>query len=349
MTQIILIKMKTLKKLPTAIELEQAFPLSEEGRARVKQDQEEVKSILAGRDNRLLVIVGPCSAWPFEAALEFGDRLVALQEKVSDKMKIVMRVYCQKPRTNKGWMGPLNQPDPFAAPDIAAGSLYARELMVSLIEKGLAIADEGVFTHQSKGLSDLLSWMAIGARSSEDQEHRVYASAQECAVGLKNPTSGSMKTAVNSVIAAQSSHVLALNGYQVESPGNAYAHLILRGGESGPNFSLESLLSAQMQMEKIGLKHPTALVDCSHENSRVDGKKDPMRQVEVAREVASARNKFAPVRHFVRGIMLESFLKSGSQKLGEHDEYTIDRAGLSITDPCMDFESMEELLMNLED
>src|SRR3989339_1750176 len=196
----------TIKKIPTAEEIIQMFPLSEDGTRRISKDRQEVKDILAGKDKRMLVVMGPCSAWPYDATLEYTRRLKRLSEKVNDKLKLVLRLYIQKPRTKKGWTGPVNQPDPFAPADIEEGIKYCRSLMVNAIEMGLPIADEALFTHNAKGFIELLSWVAIGARSVEDQEHRVFASSIECSVGMKNNTSGEIEPAVNGIVAAQSKH-----------------------------------------------------------------------------------------------------------------------------------------------
>ena len=226
----------TIKKLPPIEEFLQKLPLSESGFAKIAKDTEEVKNILEGKDKRMLVIIGPCSAWPREAVLEYARRMKELEPKVKDNLKIVMRTYIQKPRTTKGWTGPINQPDPCLPADIEAGMKYCREMMIKIIELGLPIADEALFTHGARGFLELLSWVAIGARSTEDQEHRIFASAVDCAVGMKNPTSGSLEIAVNSLIAAQHPHVAVFDGTEVETHGNKYAHLVLRGGEKEPNY-----------------------------------------------------------------------------------------------------------------
>jgi 3-deoxy-7-phosphoheptulonate synthase len=202
-----------IKKLPLPEEIIQSIPLSMQGYRKIERDREAVKKILQNKDDRLLVIVGPCSAWPNEAVIEFARRLKEIDAKVNRALKLIMRVYIQKPRTTKGWTGPVNQPDPFNPPNIALGIEYTRNMMVQVIEMGLPIADEALFTHNAKGFLELLSWVAIGARSTEDQEHRIFASAIDCAVGLKNPTHGSLLVGVNSVIAAQHPHVAVFDGY----------------------------------------------------------------------------------------------------------------------------------------
>ncbi len=230
-----------IKKIPSPDEIIAAAPLSAKAYVDIERHRTEIKAILSGQDQRMLVIVGPCSAWPESAVLDYAQRLKALSDQVNQALKIVMRVYIQKPRTTKGWIGPVNQPDPFAYPDIEAGIKYARKMMVKVVEMGLPIADEALFTHNARGFLELLSWVAIGARSAEDQEHRIFASAINCPVGLKNPTHGSLEVGVNSVIAAQYPHVAVLNGCEVQTHGNNYAHLVLRGSKSGPNYSTTHL------------------------------------------------------------------------------------------------------------
>ncbi|MEK9177002.1 MAG: 3-deoxy-7-phosphoheptulonate synthase, partial [Patescibacteria group bacterium] len=209
-----------VRKLPPVEEIIQEFPLSDKAFELVNDSRREVKDIIEGKDKRFLVVVGPCSAWPKEAVFDYAKKLKLLEPKVKDALKIVMRVYIQKPRTTKGWTGPVNQPDPLGKGDVGAGIRYCREMMVRVIGAGLPIADEALFTHNAKGFLELLSWVAVGARSAEDQEHRVFASALDCAVGLKNPTSGSIEIGVNSVVAAQHPHTAVLDGHEVRTHGN---------------------------------------------------------------------------------------------------------------------------------
>lgn len=332
------------KPLPTTEELIQSFPLTDAGYARVTRDKQEVKDILAGRDPRMIVIVGPCSAWPFEAAIEYAHRLKKLEEKFKDQLKLVMRVYIQKPRTAKGWTGPVNQPDPFLPPDIAEGVKFARGLMVKIIEIGLPIADEAVFTHNAKGFIELLSWVAVGARSTEDQEHRIFASAVECPVGMKNPTSGSIEVGVNSIIAAQNGHTAVFHGDQVETRGNPFAHLVLRGGLDRPNYHVEDLYKAKKLLTAHRVSNPAILVDASHDNCKIDGAKDPILQINVVKEVITALRLYPDLRPLVKGFMLESFLKQGAQKIDGLTPDKVDMGGLSVTDPCLGWEQTEILL-----
>ncbi len=339
----------TIKKLPSSEEFIKRLPLSQAAAQKVAKDMEEVKNILAGKDKRLLVIIGPCSAWPKEAVFEYAKKLKAIESKVSDNLKIIMRVYIQKPRTAKGWTGPVNQPDPFSTPDIEAGMRYCREMMIKVIELGLPIADEALFTHGAGGFLELLSWVAIGARSSEDQEHRVFASAIDCAVGLKNPTSGSIQIAVNSLIAAQYPHRAVFDGVEVETHGNKYAHLVLRGGEKGVNYSAAHIKEAYECMKKNNIENPAIIIDASHDNSKLNGEKTPRQQVEVVREVMRSIKKEPELLKIVRGFMMESFIKEGSQKVDPKHPEAIDRNGLSITDPCLGWKETEELLLELNE
>lgn len=340
---------KLIKKIPDSDAIINAYPLSPQGEARVAQDQQEIKDILSGKDSRLIVVVGPCSAWPAAAVLEYGRRLKILEDEVKDSLKLVLRVYIQKPRTAKGWTGPVNQPDPFSSPDVERGIAYARNLMVRVIEMGLPIADEAVFTHNARGFIELLSWVAIGARSTEDQEHRIFASAVGCPVGMKNPTSGDLSIGVNSVIAAQNSHIAVFNGYQVETPGNPYAHLVLRGGVEGSNYDGEHLKTAQLLLEKSGVVNPSVIIDASHDNCKINGSKDPLLQPNVLDNVMDTLEKNPSLRPLIKGFMMESFLKSGSQKVEQTTAETIDMDGLSITDPCVGWEETAHALRALRE
>jgi len=339
--------LRSVKKLPTADELIARLPLSERGHDLLAEDRAEVRAILRGEDPRLLMIVGPCSAWPDTAVLEYAARLKELEGEVDDALKLVLRVYIQKPRTTRGWTGPVNQPDPFAPADIEAGMLYCRRMMVAAVEMGLAIADEALFTHNARGFLELLSWVAIGARSSEDQEHRIWASAIDVPVGMKNPTSGSIPIGVNGVQAAQSAHVAVFEGHQVETQGNPLAHLVLRGGAHGPNYHLDDLYLAQREMRERKVANPALLIDASHDNCRIQGHKDPHAQEDVVREVLANLRVRPELRTLVKGFLLESFLADGAQVLERCTRETIDRGGLSITDPCLSWERTRALLLDV--
>ncbi len=333
-----------IKKLPLIDEIIREFPLSLSTQQKILRDRQEIKNILEGKDNRYLIIVGPCSAWPNHAVLDYAQRLLKINEKVHQQLKLVMRVYIQKPRTTKGWMGPVNQPDPQANPDILAGIKYAREMMVKIVEMGLPIADEALFTHNAKGFLELLSWVAIGARSTENQEHRVFASAIDCAVGLKNPTHGSLTIGVNSIVAAQHPHVAVFEGQEVRTHGNPHAHLVLRGSQKSPNYSILHLEEISKIMEMQQIKNPSVLIDVSHDNCLINGKKNHRLQMQSIFEIIDNLQSRPELNNLVKGFMIESFIKEGSQKL---NSLPIDLNGLSITDPCLSWEQTEELLLNL--
>lgn len=336
---------KIIKKLPAGDEISAQIPLSDNGYLSIQEHKQEIRDILSSKDNRLLLIVGPCSAWPYDAVLEYAARLLKLNAKVKDAVKIVMRVYIQKPRTIKGWTGPVNQPDPLAIPDIAKGIEYARSLMVKVVEMGLPIADEALFTHNARGFLELLSWVAIGARSSEDQEHRIFASSIDCPVGMKNPTHGSLKIAVNGVIAAQHPHYAVFDGYEVKTDGNNFVHLVLRGGDGKPNYSLEHIAQAASYLKAGKVKNPAIVVDVSHDNCLIAGKKDYTQQSVIIQSVMASLDIMPELRPLVKGFMLESFIKPGNQNV--ETATTIDMEGLSITDPCIGWEQTEELINDI--
>lgn len=336
-----------VKKLPEMESIIEAHPLSKKTETQIEKDRAEVHDIIAGKDERVLLIVGPCSAWPRDSVVEYAKRLKKVSDEVAKKVKVVMRVYIQKPRTIKGWLGPVNQPDPFSSPDIAEGAAYCREMMVKVVELGVPIADEAVFTHNAKGFAELLSWMAIGARSVEDQEHRIFASGSFCAVGMKNGTTGSIEIAVNGIVAAQHKHHAVWNGHQVETKGNPYAHLVLRGGAGGPNYGIEHIMEASQLFAKHKVKNPAIIIDASHDNSKVGDTKVPAQQAMVVREMMALRKVNPEVKRLVKGFMVESFLKEGAQKIEALTPETIDKGGLSVTDACLGWDSTEELIRDL--
>lgn len=336
-----------LKKLPAVEEIIQRFPLSDAAHEKIMHDRRDIRRILEGKDNRLLMIIGPCSAWPKEAVYEYAQRLHEINKKVEHALKIVMRMYIQKPRTTKGWTGPVNHPDPFAEPDIEAGIHYVREMMVNVVEMGLPIADECLFTHNARGFSECVSWFAIGARSSEDHEHRIFASAANCPVGMKNPTHGSLAIAVNSVVAAQHQHIAVIDRYEVKTLGNPHAHLVLRGSNMRNNYSVENIETVHQQMQAHGIKNPGVIIDVSHDNCLRDGKKSPQLQPEIIHEIMQSLQDKPELRKLMKGFMVESYLKEGNQKLESCSLESIDLNGLSITDPCLGWEQTEKLLLDL--
>ena len=337
---------KIIKKLPPTDEIISQTPLSDNGYNSIEKHRNEIKDILAGRDNRLLLIVGPCSAWPYDAVLDYAARLVKLNEQYKDKVKLVMRVYIQKPRTVKGWTGPVNQPDPLLPADIAKGIVYARSLMVKVVEIGLPIADEALFTHNARGFLELLSWVAIGARSAEDQEHRIFASSIDCPVGMKNPTHGSLKIGVNGVIAAQHPHVVVFDGYEVETDGNLFAHLVLRGGDGKPNYGVAYIAEAAKYLKAGEVANPSIIVDVSHDNCLVNGKKDYKAQPNIVLQVLdSLEQSPSELKSLIKGFMLESFIKPGNQNAETAN--LLDMGGLSITDPCLGWDETRQQPLRL--
>lgn len=332
-----------VKKVPTSDEIIAKIPLSEAGYQSIERHHREIEDILSGRDNRLLMIVGPCSAWPDTAVLDYASRLAALNDKIKDKIKLVMRVYIQKPRTVKGWTGPINQPDPLQEPDIEAGIWYCRKLMTQVVEMGLPIADECLFTHNARGFQELLSWVAIGARSTEDQEHRIFASSLECPVGMKNPTHGSLSIAVNSIVAAQHSHYAVFDGYEVKTSGNKYAHLVLRGSNNKTNYGIENVAEVAQLFNKNQVVNPAIIIDVSHDNCVINGAKDHNAQANIVLKVIDELAANPQLKLLVKGFMLESFIKEGRQNA--ESGKPIDLSGLSITDPCLSWENTERLIL----
>ncbi len=334
---------RILKKLLSPEELRIKVPLSISGYKNILKHRQEIKNILDNKDKRLLIIIGPCSAWPSEAVLEYASRLKKLNDKVKDALKLVMRVYVQKPRTVKGWGGALNQPDPLVFPDIEAGMLYSRKMMVDVIEMGLPIANEALFTHNMQGFLELLSWVAIGARSSEDQEHRIFASSVECAVGMKNPTHGVLKIAVNSVVSAQHPHIFAIDGYEIETSGNQYAHLVLRGINGTSNYNIENLVTIKSYMDLHCIKNQSVIIDVSHDNCILNRKKDFKMQPDIIFNILDELQTNSSCKELVKGFMIESFLLEGNQEV----THNINKEGLSITDPCIGWEDTENMLLKL--
>jgi len=316
-------------------------PMTAQHKKIKKERDEEIRAVISGKSEKMLVIVGPCSAHEPAPTLEYISRLGKLNEKVKEKLVIVPRVYTNKPRTKGvGYKGMFLQPDPEGAADIARGIRSIRALHLAAInESGLTSADEMLYPENTPYVEDLLSYHAVGARSVEDQLHRQVASGIDCPVGLKNPMSGNIIALVNSIFAAQSPQIFKYRNYQVSSSGNPYAHAILRGGVDGagmdvPNFHYETVM--QLAQMYDGLQNPAIVIDCNHSNS---GKKF-RQQIRIAEEVMQNRRFDKDFKKIVKGFMIESFLVEGTQK---HDEVF----GKSITDPCLGWEDTERLLLDL--
>ena len=334
------------RKLPVPKDVKAEFPLTE-SMAQVKAEQDAaIKAVFEGNSDKFILIIGPCSADHRDPVLEYISRLRRLQEQVSDKIIIVPRIYTNKPRTTgQGYKGMLHQPDPAAKPDMYKGIVAIRELhMAALRDYDFSCADEMLYPENYRYLSDLLSYVAVGARSVENQQHRLTASGIEAPVGMKNPTGGDLGVMINSIMAAQSSHTFIYRGWEVTSEGNPYAHAILRGyvdfaGRSISNYHYEDLLRVGELYESSGLLNPSVIVDTNHNNS---GKKF-LEQIRIAKDVVYSRNQNADIKQLVKGLMIESYIEDGAQAVGEGC------FGKSITDPCLGWEKTEQLIFDLAD
>jgi 3-deoxy-7-phosphoheptulonate synthase len=328
-------------------EVKEMYPASAEGLEAKKRNDQEIRDVLRGASDKLILIIGPCSADREDAVLDYIGRLRPVQDKVKDKIVIVPRIYTNKPRTTgAGYKGMLHQPNPIANPDILKGLLSIRRMHVRAInEFGLSCADEMLYPENHHFLSDLISYVAVGARSVEDQQHRLTASGLDVPVGMKNPTSGDLSVMMNSIRAAQGSHIFIYRNWEVESKGNPYAHAILRGyvdnyGKTHPNYHYEDLMMlARMYGEATSLHNPAVIVDCNHANSD----KKYIEQIRIAKEVLHSTRHSDDVLRLVKGLMIESYLEDGSQSLGECVY------GKSITDPCLGWEKTERLIYEIAD
>ncbi|MBQ8066901.1 MAG: 3-deoxy-7-phosphoheptulonate synthase [Solobacterium sp.] len=337
-------QMEFIRKLPTPQELKQEFPLDDAIR-KLKEDRDrQIRDIFEGRDNRLLLVIGPCSADREDAVLDYINRLAKLQEKVKDRIFIIPRVYTNKPRTKgTGYKGMLHQPNPHKEEDMLAGIIAIREMHTRVArETGFTCAEEMLYPENHRYLSDLLSYVAVGARSVEDQLHRIVASGIGIPAGMKNPTGGDISVMMNSITAAQSPQKFVYRGWEVRTKGNPLAHAILRGyvdkfNHSMPNYHYEDLRGLLDLYEETGLANPAVIVDCNHSNSG----KQYLEQIRIAKDVMYSCHVNQDIRSMVKGLMIESYLLDGCQK-PEDSEY-----GLSITDPCLGWEKSEALVLEL--
>lgn len=332
--------------LPLPQEVKEKYPISNRAVEAKERVDAQIKNILCGNDKRLLLIIGPCSADNEEAVLEYVHRLKEVQEQVREKLLLVPRVYTNKPRTNgDGYKGMLHQPDPNAQPDLLKGLLAIREMQSLVLEETeLPIADEMLYPAKYEYFSDILSYVAVGARSVENQEHRLVSSGVSAPVGMKNPTGGDLSVMLNAVHAAQSRHSFAYRGWEVETTGNPLAHAILRGsiskhGENVPNYHYEDLEFLYQMYAKSNLANMAVIVDCNHSNSG----KNYLEQRRICKEVLHSCRHNADIGKMVKGFMLESYLEDGSQKVGE-GVY-----GKSITDPCLGWEKSRDLIWEIAD
>ncbi len=337
--------LKFVRELPNPDTVKALLPLSDEMKAVKAQRDETVRNIFMGKDDRFVLIIGPCSADRQDAVLDYLARLRTVQDKVADKIYIIPRIYTNKPRTTgDGYKGMFHQPDPRAHSDMLKGVLAIRELHVKALEQtGFTSADEMLYPENYVYLNDLLNYVAIGARSVEDQSHRLASSGLDVPVGMKNPTSGDFSVMLNAIMAAQHHHTFTYRGWEVHSSGNSCAHAILRGyvsassGRARPNYYYEDLLRLKEEYDKAPLSNPAVIVDCNHSNSG----KQYLEQVRIANDVLHSRRRNASLKTLVKGLMVESYLEDGCQKV-EEGVY-----GKSITDPCLGWEKTEKLILDI--
>ena len=336
--------MEFLRKLPTPQEIKKMYPLNDELREIKRKNDEEIQKVFTGESDKLILVIGPCSADREDAVIDYIKRLRVVQDKVFDRIIIIPRIYTNKPRTTgAGYKGMLHQPNPNSRPDMLKGIISIRKLhMRALEETGFSCADEMLYPENHRYLSDLLSYVAVGARSVEDQEHRLTASGLDIPVGMKNPTSGDLTVMMNSINASQHSHTFIYRGWEVVSKGNLLTHSILRGyvdkrGVSHPNYHYEDLLLLSELYKNENLANPGVIVDTNHANS---GKKW-YEQVRIAKEILHSTRHNEEIKKLVKGLMIESYIEDGCQKI-EEGVY-----GKSITDPCLGWEKTEKLIMDL--
>ncbi len=334
------------RKLPVPQQIKNRYPVSEKMAELKAARDREIADIFEGKSDKFILVIGPCSADSREPVLEYISRLARVAEQVKDRILIIPRIYTNKPRTTgDGYKGMLHQPNPNERPDMLNGIVAIRDLhMEALRDYGFSCADEMLYPENHRYLSDLLSYVAVGARSVENQQHRLTASGIETPVGMKNPTSGDLSVMMNSITAAQHSHTFIYRGWEVNSKGNTYAHAILRGyldfaGKCVSNYHYEDLTNLCGLYAKTDLKNPAVIIDTNHANS---GKKYD-EQPRIAKDVVYSCNHNKDIRKMVKGLMIESYLVDGSQKIGECV------FGQSITDPCLGWEKTEKLIYKIAD
>ena len=334
-----------LQKMPSPEDIKKELPLSDNGKAVKENRDKEIADIITGKDDRFLAIIGPCSADNEDSVLEYISRLTKVAEKIKDKVLVVPRIYTNKPRTTgEGYKGIATQPDPMGKPDMIAGLKAMRHMHIRAIEEyGLSAADEMLYPENWVYVDDLLSYVAIGARSVEDQHHRLTVSGFDVASGMKNPTSGDFSVMLNSVYAAQHPHHFTFNGYEVETSGNPLAHTILRGavskhGNTTQNYHYEDLMRLIEMYDKMDVVNPATIIDANHSNSGKQFKQ----QIRIVHEVMHNRRFSLDIHNLVKGVMIESYLVEGNQKISDHQTY-----GQSITDACLGWEDSEKLLYEI--
>ena len=334
-----------LKKLPTPEEIRRQYPIDAHIQEIKEKRDQEIRDVFTGKSNKFLAIIGTCSADTEDAVCDYVTRLCQVQEKIKDKVLIIPRVYTNKPRTTgEGYKGMIHQPDPEKKPNLLAGLIAIRKLHIRVMsETGFTCADEMLYPENYRYLSDLLSYVAVGARSVEDQQHRLTVSGMDVPAGMKNPTSGDFSVMLNSVVAAQGGHQFIYRGWEVETTGNDLAHTILRGavnkhGEAIPNYHYEDLCLLLEKYQEKNLKNPAVIVDANHSNSNKQYEQQPR----ITSEVLHSRLMDPELYKLVKGVMIESYIEPGCQKIGADHIY-----GKSITDPCLGWEESERLLYKI--
>ncbi len=336
--------MEFKRKLPEPREVMDMYPVTEEMKAQKAKNDTEIRKVFTGESDKLLLVIGPCSADREDAVLDYISRLRKVQDKVADKIVIIPRIYTNKPRTTgAGYKGMLHQSDPLGSPDMLRGLMAIRRLHIkALSETGFSSADEMLYPENHRYLADVLSYVAIGARSVENQQHRLTASGLDLPVGMKNPTSGDLSVMVNAIKAAQIGHVFSYGGFEVKSHGNPLTHAVLRGwvnnqGQTFPNYHYEDLSRLCKVYAESELKDPAVIVDTNHSNS---GKRWE-EQIRIAKEILHSTRHSPEIFRLVKGMMIESYIEDGCQKV-EEGVY-----GKSITDPCLGWEKTERLIMEI--
>ena len=341
-----MMNMDFVRKLPIPKEIKEQFPIPEEVKKVKAERDAAIADVFTGRSDKFLLIIGPCSADREDSVLDYVSRLAKVQDKVKDKILIIPRIYTNKPRTTgQGYKGMVHQPDPTKSEDMLEGLIAIRKLHTkALTETGLGCADEMLYPENHRYLSDILSYVAIGARSVEDQQHRLTASGLMVPVGMKNPTSGDYSVMLNSIIAAQSQHTFLYRGWEARSKGNPLTHAILRGyvdkhGNSHPNYHYEDLVRLYDMYSAKDLENMAVIIDANHANSG----KQFMEQIRICNEVLHSCRHNNDIRKIVKGFMIESYIVDGCQKV-EEGTY-----GKSITDPCLGWEKSEKLIYDIAD
>lgn len=332
------------RKLPIPMEIKEMCPLSQDMKQIIDARAKEIADIFEGKSDKLILIIGPCSADNEDSVIDYIERLRKVQEKVSDKIFIIPRIYTNKPRTTgDGYKGMLHQPNPNEKPDMLKGIMMIRDLHIRAIkETGFSCADEMLYPENYRYLDDILAYVAIGARSVENQQHRLTSSGISVPVGMKNPTSGDLSVMMNAIKAAQHKHTFIYRGWEVHSQGNPLAHAILRGyvnkhGQSLPNYHYEDLEFLCALYSESGLENPGVIIDTNHANSG----KQPLQQTRIAKDVMHSARHDSSIKRLVKGFMIESYIEDGAQKIGECIY------GKSITDPCLGWEKSEKLIYDL--